>query len=297
MQQYHKKFLDLSNGERLAYLEEGKGKQTLLLIHGNMSSSIHWTPLIERLGNEYKIIAPDMRGFGDSSYKQRFDSLEPLADDIHEFYTKLGLKNFVIAGWSTGGGVAMLLAAKYPNDVKKIILMDSMSVAGYPIFKKDANGAPIIGQVYPSKEEMAKDPLQVAAAAKCIEDKNAPYMTQLWNLVIYNVGTKPSEEDNKIYLAETFKERCLIDIDWSLTQFNITSLPGFYGMGNGLANQIKQPMLILWGENDLTVPKIMTDQNVASFPQAKFEIIKGSGHSPLMAAPDKLAAEVKAFIG
>ncbi len=58
----------LSNGETLAYREEGVGEKILLLIHGNMSSSKHWDILVKKLCDKYRIIAVDMRGFGGSTY-------------------------------------------------------------------------------------------------------------------------------------------------------------------------------------------------------------------------------------
>ena len=57
-----KKFVELPNKEKLAYLDMGQGSEVFVLVHGNMSSSIHYKPLIERLKNQYRIIAPDMRG-------------------------------------------------------------------------------------------------------------------------------------------------------------------------------------------------------------------------------------------
>ena len=75
MKQYPVNTLTLKNGETIAYREAGKGEKTLLLIHGNMSSSVHWQPLMEALETEYRLVAPDMRGFGDSSYHKPFDSL------------------------------------------------------------------------------------------------------------------------------------------------------------------------------------------------------------------------------
>ena len=60
--------------ETLAYLDRGRG-EAVLLLHGNMSSSLHFTPLFERLAEGFRLIAPDLRGFGDSTYHEPFDSL------------------------------------------------------------------------------------------------------------------------------------------------------------------------------------------------------------------------------
>ena len=282
MKKYNKKTVKIKSGETLAYIEAGKGDKTVLLVHGNMSSSIHWTPLIEKLEGKYKIFAVDMRGFGDSTYNKRFNHLNELADDIAEFIKELGLKDLYIAGWSTGGGVCMSLAARYPQFVKKVFLVDSMSCQGFPVFKKDEKGAPIVGQVYATKDELALDPVQVAPAQACIESKNFSYMDYLWNLTIYTGRNKPSFEDNKVYIEETFKQRCLVDVDWSLANFNQSDMPNFYTAGDGLAKTIKVPVFIFWGEKDITISPLMTDQNRRAFATSTFLVVPESGHSPLV---------------
>ena len=75
-----KKFVSIGN-ETLAYLDEGQG-DVVLMLHGNMSSSVHYGPLIERLRGSFRCIAPDLRGFGDSSYNNRFDTMDELAEDV-----------------------------------------------------------------------------------------------------------------------------------------------------------------------------------------------------------------------
>jgi pimeloyl-ACP methyl ester carboxylesterase len=291
----NKKKLKIRN-EEIAYLETGNGKDTLVLVHGNMSSSVHYSPLIERLSNDYKIIAPELRGFGDSSYNRRFDSLHELADDLIEFLDLLKIKNAYLVGWSTGGGVIMVIAAKRPDLVKKMVLLESVSPKGYPIFKKDEKGQPLIGQVYASKAEMEKDPVQVAPSQAIITNKDYNTMTFIWNAVIYTAGNKPSDDDNKIYMEELFKERSLFDIDWALAKFNITDQVGLYGLGDGLIKKIKAPTLVIWGEKDITVLKYMFDETVIALGTlAQAKTYQNSAHSPLVDKPDELAKDIKEF--
>ena len=82
---FEKRQIVLKNGEVIHYLEQGAGEKTLVLIHGNFSSSVHWTPLLERLPKTIKVIAPDLRGYGDSTYYRRITSLKDFADDIYLF--------------------------------------------------------------------------------------------------------------------------------------------------------------------------------------------------------------------
>lgn len=80
MEIYDKKFVELGNGEKYAFIETGKGAP-LLLIHGNMSSGVHFSPILPALAEKFHCFAPDLRGFGDSSYNKPFGSLKELAGD------------------------------------------------------------------------------------------------------------------------------------------------------------------------------------------------------------------------
>ncbi len=79
-----KKFISTGNETR-AYLDEGVG-EVILMVHGNMSSSVHYEPLIERLKDTYRCVAVDLRGFGDSTHNNRFNTLDELAEDVKIFF-------------------------------------------------------------------------------------------------------------------------------------------------------------------------------------------------------------------
>ena len=84
--------------ETLAYIDRGEG-QVILMIHGNMSSSVHYLPLIEKLSSKYRCIAPDLRGFGDSTYNNRFDSLKELSEDVNLFLEALNVESCYVIGY------------------------------------------------------------------------------------------------------------------------------------------------------------------------------------------------------
>lgn len=295
---FEKKSLKLSNGETLAYLESGSGEQTLLLIHGNMSSSVHYLPLIKRLPEDIHVISVDLRGFGDSTYNKPFNSLHDLADDVVLFIKGLELKTpLTVAGWSAGGGVALSLASHNPELVEKLILIDSMSYRGLPIFEKDEKGQPILTAPYKNKEAMAKDPVQVAPVLSALERDDRAFMEFVWNMAIYNVN-KPTPEENKIYMDETFKQRCLVDLDWALTQFNIGVGPNYSGiLGDKSIVNLRAKLLAIYGLDDKTVPEFMARETVGAVgKRGKLITYKKCGHSPLVDNPDGLAKDILAFL-
>ncbi len=291
-----KKYMDISSGEKLAYIDTGKGKEVLVLIHGNMSSGVHYKPVIERMQDDFRIIAPDMRGFGDSSYNQEFNDLEVLSDDIILLLEALNINSYYLAGWSTGGAVAMKIATKKQKEVKKLILIESCSYRGYPVFKKDANGQPVLGSYYDTKAEIALDPVQVKPMIDVFNMGAAPIMQAVWNQVIYTVN-KPNKEDGELYMSETMKQKNLLDIDWALTRFNMSETSNGVAEGDGTIKDVICPVISFWSDTDYVVLEYMVDETVKALKDVKKVVLKGSGHSPLVDVPDELVKQIKAFIG
>lgn len=290
-----KKWIELSNKETLAYLDIGKGKEVIVLVHGNMSSSIHYKPLIDRLKDKYRIIAPDMRGFGDSSYHQSFDDLEVLSDDLILLLDALKVRHYFLGGWSTGGAVALAMAAKRPKDIKKLFLIESCSYKGYPILKKNESGQAILDAYYESKEALGQDIIQVKPMLDILLTNSTPIMKSIWDQAIYTVN-KPNPEDEALYLSETMKERCLLDIDWALTRFNMSNESNGVTKGNGKIKDVICPVLSFWGDRDYVVLEYMVDETVKALKDAKKIKLVKSGHSPLVDCPDILTDHILKFI-
>ena len=280
MKQYPVNTLTLKNGETIAYREAGKGEKTLLLIHGNMSSSVHWQPLMEALENEYRMVAPDMRGFGDSSYHRPFDSLRELAEDMEDAALQLDLENFTAIGWSSGGGVVLEMAADMPRRMKKAILLDSVPPTGYPMFKKDDKGHTILTEPLKTKEEIAADPVQVAPVLAAYASGNRDMLRAIWNAAIYNMNQPPAE-DYELYLDAIFKQRNLVDIDYSLMTFNMTDAATLFSPGSGRLSKIGCPVVLLHGEKDLVVPLSWARMALGQIEGSRLITFPNAGHSVL----------------
>ena len=290
------KKLKLDNGEELAYREREGGEKLLVLVHGNMTSSKHWDLLIETLPEEYKIYAPDLRGFGSSSYNNEINSLHDFAKDLKDFFDKLNLKDFVLMGWSTGGGVVMDFTADNPDYVKKLILLESVGTKGYPIYKKDENGQPIPGELLNTKEEIANDPVQVLPVLNAYQNKDKETMKMIWNATIYT-DNKPDPEKYDEYLEDMFTQRNLVDVDYALAHFNISSQDTELSAANNKAEKIEIPTLVLYGENDKVVPEQMAkdiDDDIGD--NSTLEYLENCGHSPLIDDLEQLKTKLINFI-
>ena len=286
-----KKFISIGK-EELAYLDVGQGP-VVVMVHGNMSSSIHYEPLISRIKDKYRCIAVDLRGFGDSSYNNRFDTLEELADDVNLLTEALGIDSYYLVGWSNGGGVSLKLCAKYPDKVKKFFDIEGAGLKGYPVYKKENYQS--TGKPYANKEEMAQDPMQVAPVLAIFEKGDAAMMTSIWDATIYTVN-KPTREQNDLWMSETLKQRNLVDLDWALATLNMSDEYTPYGKGDGTIKNIKCPVALTMAEKDIVVPDYMVLDNYNALGElATLLPYENCGHSPMVDCPDRLAKDVVEF--
>ncbi|MCH8568776.1 MAG: alpha/beta hydrolase [Balneolales bacterium] len=111
-----------SQSPRIAYIDEGSGEHTLLLVHGLASNAGFWRYNIEELSRHARVIAIDLPGYGKSEkgdfpYGMRF-----WAETIRELIEELNLQNVVYMGHSMGGQIGMTLALEHPESINELIL-------------------------------------------------------------------------------------------------------------------------------------------------------------------------------
>lgn len=288
------KKVHLQNGETYGYREREGGNIPLLLIHGNMTSSKHWDVLMEALPDTYHIIAPDLRGFGESSYHKRITSLKDLADDVKLFVDEIGLDHFHLAGWSLGGGVAMQVAANHPEQVMSLILLASASTRGYPFFTLDQNGE--MTKRLETIVEIEKDPVRTIPVTTAYRNGDKAFLREMWNMVIYT-DNEPEEPRYDAYLSDMMTQRNLPDVYQALNVFNISDTHNGLVEGNGDVYNITAPTLILYGERDQVVIQSMTDELMDDFGgRAESAVLKNCGHSPLIDDLDQLVERMDGFL-
>jgi len=112
------------NGTRLHYLTAGQGAPVILL-HGYAQTSHMWRPLIAELAKTRQVIAPDLRGAGQSAKPESGYDKKSMARDIHALASSLGVRRASVAGHDIGLMVAYAYAAQYPSEVERIALLDA----------------------------------------------------------------------------------------------------------------------------------------------------------------------------
>ncbi|WP_307331144.1 intracellular short-chain-length polyhydroxyalkanoate depolymerase [Evansella vedderi] len=268
------KKVQLGNGETIAYRERTGKTDPVLLIHGNMTSSKHWDLVLEEMDPKYHLLAVDLRGFGESSYHVPFDSLDELAEDIKETLDIIGVPSVHVVGWSTGGGVAMKLAALYPETVRSMTLLCSLSTRGYPHVLLNEDWKPIKRSA--TKEDVEQDIWRTLPITKAYREKDGEFLKGIWNQLIYTVN-RPDAVRYEEYVEDMCTQRNLVDIYHANNHFNISE------EGTGEIRKIKAPILILQGERDMVVSNDMIQEIREDFgDQASYHLLKGCGHSPLI---------------
>ncbi|HWP32450.1 MAG TPA: alpha/beta hydrolase [Solirubrobacterales bacterium] len=117
------KFADV-NGIKMHYLVAGKG-EPVILVHGYAQNSHMWRPAMKELAKTHLVIAPDLRGFGDTTKAESGYDKKTMAADVHALAQKLGIKKAGMAGHDIGLMVAYAYAAQYPAEVDRIVLLDA----------------------------------------------------------------------------------------------------------------------------------------------------------------------------
>ncbi|HKG13578.1 MAG TPA: alpha/beta hydrolase [Pyrinomonadaceae bacterium] len=113
------------NGVKIHYLKAGTGKTPLVLLHGFGETSRMWIPMFDAFGKDFTIIAPDLRGLGDSSRPASGYDKKTAAADVRELVKSLGRGRIDLAGHDIGLMVAYAYAAQYPDTVEKLALLEA----------------------------------------------------------------------------------------------------------------------------------------------------------------------------
>jgi pimeloyl-ACP methyl ester carboxylesterase len=111
------------DGLKLHYLDWGGPGIPLVMLHGFTGHAHTWDRTAAALSHDYRVLALDQRGHGDSDWAPRYGS-EPLVADLGHFLDTLNLNSVVLMGLSMGGNAAYLFAGTHPDRVERLIILD-----------------------------------------------------------------------------------------------------------------------------------------------------------------------------
>jgi pimeloyl-ACP methyl ester carboxylesterase len=111
------------NGIQMHYVIGGQG-DPIVLLHGWPETWYAWRHVMPALAKNYTVIAPDLRGLGDSSKPPTGYDGKTVAEDIHQLVTQLGFRTIFLVGHDIGSFVAYPYAAAHPSEVKRLVIME-----------------------------------------------------------------------------------------------------------------------------------------------------------------------------
>lgn len=246
-----RKEIRIASKETISYREREGGKEILLLIHGNMSSSRSFDLLMETLDEAFTIYAIDLRGFGNSSYFTQISSIKDLSDDIEGFRKALKIDDFHLLGWSLGGNVAMQYTLDYQDHVKTLVLLSSGPASGMPIHKRTFFNLFKTKTLIKTRDEM-QDAVSFIETLK--RKNNYPMLKRLLLKAMYTAHKPPKGRLN-FYVREMSMQRNLTDVNMAISTFNITNSHNGLVAGTNQAKDIMVPTFIIHGTKDKIVKK------------------------------------------
>ncbi|MBD3197161.1 MAG: alpha/beta fold hydrolase [Candidatus Lokiarchaeota archaeon] len=260
------------NGIKISYEVKGKG-EPLILVHGFGADKEVWIAQFEPLSEYFKVIRFDNRGAGKSDRPDEPYNMKMFADDINGLMEHLGIEKAHVLGWSLGGMIVQTFALKYPEKLKKLILINTL-----PKWPGDEKGL-----------EMYKQS-QIDKYHRKMEDPKAAYFEGA-KMGFDRKFRKEMEKNPEKVFYGLFSAEDLIEISATNPSTpqdikNQAHALGTYDVYDDLPN-ISTDTLILTAEKDRQTPRTMNEKIHEQIPNSKLIVIENAGHeSPREKAPE-----------
>lgn len=253
----------------IVYLEGGpKDAPVLLLLHGFGGDKDNWTRMARDLTGEYRVVAPDLPGFGKSSALQNesYDIAEQ-AKRVDAFAHALNLPRHHVAGNSMGGNLAGAYAVMFPANIRSVAFLANAGIKS----PKDSE--------LTVRRARGEHPLLVDTPEQYDAMMNMIFVKRPWipgPVLDYFAG--------EAIRHRGFNEKVWRDLDAKPYRLE------------PVLSAITAPVLILWGDRDRLLDVSSIEVMKPLLPQAKVVILKDVGHVPMIEVPEETAAAYLAFL-
>ncbi len=269
----------LLNGHEYAYLDSGDGP-VVLFIHGLTNSSRSWARLVDMLNTDYRVVAPDLHGHGESAKPMGDYSLSAHAATLRDLLDRLGIDRVTLVGHSLGGGIAMQFCYLFPERVDRLVLVSSggLGRAVSPLLR--AATLPGAEWVLPL---LASGWVRVRAEAV--------------GRTLAKTGWRPSRDVAEAWrgfasLADAESRRAFL-----ATTRSVIDPGGQTVSAHGhLPMDTEIPTLVVWGTRDRMIPTWHATTAHQAFPGSRVELFEGAGHFPHLDDPERFVAVLRDFL-
>jgi pimeloyl-ACP methyl ester carboxylesterase len=255
--------LDLTTGVRLYHRIQGDpGGEALVLVHGWPDSWYSFSRVLALLPQRYRAVAMDLRGFGRSDRPDAGYAMDDLAADVLAALDALGIQRAALIGHSMGTFVARRAAQLAPDRVAKLVLIGS---AATPVNDVTREVAALLTDL--------PDPVPLAFAREFqASTVHARLPDAFFDGIVAESAAAPEHVWRKAFDG--------------LMAFDDTA---------DLA-RITAPTLLVWGAHDGLFDRTQQDRLVAAIPDARLIVYPDAGHCPNWERPERLVADVVAFL-
>jgi pimeloyl-ACP methyl ester carboxylesterase len=265
------------NGVRLHYLVAGQGAPVVLL-HGYTQTSHMWRPLMSELAGTHTVVAPDLRGIGQSSIPVDGYTKARMAQDIHALVRSLGRERVRIVGHDIGLMVAYAYAALYPSEVDRIALLDAF-LPGVGNWRdvwllRDLWHFHFYGET----------PLAL------VNGRERIYFEHFWNDFAADRTRSVPERDRQIY-TEAYARPGGMRAGFEIFRAFERDAEEFADFAR---TPLSMPMLVLTGEKASGDVLIRQGRLVAT--NVEGVVVRGSGHWLMEEAPDQVIPKLVEFL-
>lgn len=273
-----------ANGAAFHVARTGRGRP-LLLLHGWPEFWLTWKPVMARLADRYTLIAPDLRGFGDSDKPHGPYGPDQHTDDMLALLDALGIDKAGVVGHDVGGAVMQPLARKAPERIAGLMLFDFV----YPGIGPRMAAPDRLNHIwYQSFHQMEMAPALVGATRESCRTYIGHFLRE-WS------HRKAAFDDVIEDFADNFFKPG--NLAGGFAHYR-ASHAGRVKMMQGEAPAlppITVPTCIRWAEHDPLFPYSWTDRLGETFSNLDLAMFPDVGHFPHREDPDRAAAEIAGF--
>jgi 3-oxoadipate enol-lactonase len=256
------------DGVSLGYRDTGGTGVPVALVHAFPFSSAMWERQIEALRRRWRVIAPDLKGFGESDAPDdpSLYTIDSYADELHSLLRHLGVPSAVVVGLSLGGYVALALQRRHPKAIHALVLADTRAEADAP-------------EVIERRTKQQREALEQGTAG----------VVEALSGALLAPATRRSKPDVVAQVRSLMEQ----------------PRAGYVGAleamkrrpdATPLLRGISVPTLVVVGEHDGITPPDVARRLHEAIPRARLVVIPHAGHLANLEAPDAFDAALVEFL-
>jgi pimeloyl-ACP methyl ester carboxylesterase len=254
------------NGISIGYDDRGSG-ETLVLVHGHPFDRSMWAPQAERFSADWRVITPDLRGYGETTVVPGKTLLETYARDLESLLAHLGVGTFVLGGLSMGGQIVMEYYRLFPERVRGLILADTFANAETSAGRKQRN----------------------EVADRLLREGMGTYSEELLPKMLapHNITALPGVAEHVLTMMRTTSpEGAAAALRGRAERLDYVDL----------LSQVSVPALVIVGSEDEFTPVSDAEFMHARLPHSTLVVIDGAGHLPNLEREAEFSAALDIFV-